>query len=226
MLGRNASLQVHHIFPKAQLYKAGFGRDQVNAVANYCFLTQDANLEVLDRDPAEYFPAFEGRFPQVLASQWVAMDRSTWRIEAYPQFLAARRQLLADAVNDLLGELWRGQGQGQETVDLDRTPTAVVPDERDAEASLVTELIAEIAELGLAEGEIDTEVRRPESDELIGVAEACWPDGLLPGTTPPVVLELDGGEDQQNEMTGFGFLVFTEIAALRQYAQGLVTEAA
>lgn len=224
MLGRNASLQVHHIFPKAQLYKAGFGRDQVNAVANYCFLTQDANLEVLDRDPAEYFPAFEGRFPGVLASQWIPMDRSLWQIDAYPQFLAARRQLLADAVNDLLGGLWRGQGE--ETADLGRIPSLMVPEEPDAADATVTRLIAEIADLGLAEGQVDTEVRRPESDELIGVAEACWPDGLLPGSTPPVVLELDGGVDQQNEMTSLGFLVFTDVAALRQYAQGLVEEAA
>lgn len=224
MLGRNTSLQVHHIFPKARLYDAGNGRDQVNAVANYCFLTQDANLEISDRDPAEYFPSTEARFPGALASQWVPMDREVWRLDAYPRFLTARRELLARAVNELLVELW--QGQGQDLADLDRTVDVAGPEEHDADAAAVARLISNLADLGLAEGQIDTEVRRPESGELIGVAEACWPDGLLPGATPPVVLELDGGEDQQNEMTSLGFLVFTDQGALRRYAEALLAEAA
>jgi hypothetical protein len=44
LLGHLTSLQVHHIFPKAVLYDAGYLRSQVNAVANFCFLTQDTNL--------------------------------------------------------------------------------------------------------------------------------------------------------------------------------------
>ena len=46
LLGRMNALEVHHIFPKALLYRAGFQRSQVNAVANFCFLTKDTNLQI------------------------------------------------------------------------------------------------------------------------------------------------------------------------------------
>ena len=39
LLGPMNRLEVHHIFPKSKLYKRGFKRPEVNALANYCFLT-------------------------------------------------------------------------------------------------------------------------------------------------------------------------------------------
>ena len=35
LLGKMSSLEVHHIFPKAQLYKFNYQRADVNALANY-----------------------------------------------------------------------------------------------------------------------------------------------------------------------------------------------
>ena len=54
--GKLTSLQVHHIFPKALLRKNGFDRNEINALANFCFLTQDTNLKIGMRDPADYLP--------------------------------------------------------------------------------------------------------------------------------------------------------------------------
>ncbi len=51
-------LQVHHIFPKALLYQHGYSKADVNAITNLTFLTQDTNLRVSDRAPAEYLEAF------------------------------------------------------------------------------------------------------------------------------------------------------------------------
>jgi hypothetical protein len=52
MLGKLNRLDVHHIFPKAVLYKTKkFGRGEVNAIANFCFLTQDTNLKIGSRSP-------------------------------------------------------------------------------------------------------------------------------------------------------------------------------
>ena len=56
LLGRMSKLEVHHIFPKAQLYKRKHKRPEVNALANFCFLTKDTNLNISDRLPEEYFP--------------------------------------------------------------------------------------------------------------------------------------------------------------------------
>ena len=63
LLGKMSRLEVHHIFPKAQLYKRKYRRPEVNALANFCFLTKDTNLDISDRLPEEYFPKFEARIP-------------------------------------------------------------------------------------------------------------------------------------------------------------------
>jgi hypothetical protein len=46
LLGKMSRLEVHHIFPKAQLYKLKHRRPDVNALGNFCFLTKDTNLRV------------------------------------------------------------------------------------------------------------------------------------------------------------------------------------
>lgn len=220
MLGKNSSLQVHHIFPKARLYEAGYSREEVNAVANYCFLTQDANLDITDRDPAEYFRALERDFPGALASQWIPMDQSMWSIDRYRDFLAARRQLLAEAMNNVLNELWHGTS----TADLERTePAAGTTTDQPLE---VVQLVQDLADMGLAYGEAQAEVRNQESGDLVCIAEAYWADGLQPGMSAPVVLELDGNADELNELARLGYLVFTDVAAIRQHAEDLLQEIA
>ena len=71
LLGKMSRLEVHHIFPKAQLYKRKYKRPEVNALANFCFLTKDTNLDISDRLPEEYFPEVEEAHPGALASQWI-----------------------------------------------------------------------------------------------------------------------------------------------------------
>lgn len=216
MLGRNSSLQVHHIFPKARLYEAGYSKEEVNAVANYCFLTQDANLDITDRDPAEYFHAVERDFPGALASQWIPMDDALWDIAKYRDFLAARRQLLAEAMNKVLDELWHGTAEA----DLERTSP---PAEEPAIQSVqVQTLIRDLTELGFTPGETDTEVRDRDSGDLVCVAEAFWADGLQPGMSSPIVLEMDANEEELNQLAALGYLVFTDPDAVRKYAQEIL----
>ena len=105
LLGRMNTLEVHHIFPKGMLYRNGFSKSQVNAIANFCFLTKDTNLQIRDRPPSEYFPQIEARLPGALASQWIPMDEELWQTENYLRFLEERQRLLAQAANALLGEL-------------------------------------------------------------------------------------------------------------------------
>ena len=44
LLGKLSRLEVHHVFPKDLLYKHGYSRPEVNALANFTFLTQETNL--------------------------------------------------------------------------------------------------------------------------------------------------------------------------------------
>ena len=84
LLGKMNRLEVHHIFPKAQLYKRKFKRPDVNALANFCFLTKDTNLDISDRLPEEYFPKIEKAHPGALASQWIPTDPALWKIGKLP----------------------------------------------------------------------------------------------------------------------------------------------
>ena len=90
LLGKMNKLEVHHIFPKAQLYKLKHKRPEVNALANFCFQTKQTNLEISDRLPEEYFPVFEARHPGGLASQWIPADPKLWKLENYSEFLEER----------------------------------------------------------------------------------------------------------------------------------------
>jgi hypothetical protein len=90
--GHLSRLKISHIFPKALLYKHGYGRAEVNAPANFTFLTQEINLKISDRPPAEYLEEFVRRNPGAVESHWIPMNRDLWRVENYPEFRRARAQ--------------------------------------------------------------------------------------------------------------------------------------
>ncbi len=226
LLGHLTSLEVHHLFPKAVLYQAGYARGQVNAVANFCFLTQATNLAVGKRRPDDYFAEVEARYPGLLASQWIPDDRALWRIDRYPDFLAARRERLSAAANTFLAELRAGTSSGTAAA-LDRIHVVLdVPDDRDAATDEVAALVAELSELGCAEPAIDSEIADPATGRVLAIAEACWPEGLQPGLGSPVVLELDPGEADLARLKELGYEVFTSVASLRGYVRRRNQEAA
>ena len=76
LLGRMHRLEVHHIFPKSRLYDAGCERAEVNAVANFCFLTRETNLVIGNRFPEAYFAEVEQRTTRARSprsgSRWTA----------------------------------------------------------------------------------------------------------------------------------------------------------
>ena len=202
LLGRMNALEVHHIFPKALLYREGFQKSQVNAVANFCFLTKDTNLQISDRAPAEYFPEIEERHPGALASQWIPMDRELWETENYPRFLEERQRLLAEAANALLDDLLHDapavEPVGPATVaPVEAAAPAAVPGGiEDAEEEAVLRAINEwMREQGLPEGQIEHELAHPGTGDPLAVLDLAWPNGLQEGYSDPVALLL--GEEQE-----------------------------
>lgn len=215
MLGKLNSLQVHHIFPKALLHKAGYERGQVNAIANFCFLTQNTNLMVGKRTPEDYFAEAEEKHPGVLASQWIPEDPELWRVERYTDFLAARRELLAQAIQSFLNELRNGVAP----VSAELTPVTVVTEELDdVRVSQIKAMAEELVRLGYAEPALDSEIADPSTGRALAVAEAFWPDGLQAGQGNPVVLELDPAEADLPRLAELGYEVFTSVDALLSYA--------
>ncbi len=225
LLGHLTSLQIHHIFPKAVLYADGYERNQVNAVANFCFLTQDTNLAIGKRKPEDYFPAVEAKNPGALASQWIPQDPELWRIDRYPDFLAARRELLAKAANTLLDGLRLGHAP-RDAARLERIVVIDETEDSDTRAARMARLIVELTELGCTEPAMDCEVADPATGEVLAIAEACWPEGLQPGQGDPVILELDPAEADLPRLMEIGYEVFTTIESLRGYVHRRNQEAA
>lgn len=99
-LGQSKGEKYHHIFPKKVLKAVGFDESlRINAVANRAILGQLAPKEHRQSTPSEYLPEVEKNQPGALKAQSVPMDRELWKPERFLDFMAARRRLLAGAIN-------------------------------------------------------------------------------------------------------------------------------
>ena len=117
-VGKRNGLESHHIFPRKTLLQAGLhsrsDSRSINEVANRAFLTQKANRKLAATPPAEYLVDIEGNQPGALRAQSVPMDRELWGADSFFNFLAARRQLLAQAMNEFIAS-WIPKGEEDET---------------------------------------------------------------------------------------------------------------
>ncbi len=216
LLGKLNALQVHHIFPKALLYKHGYSKLDVNAIANFCFLTQDTNLDIGAKEPAHYFLKIEEHFPGVLASQWVPMDRALWKVERYKDFLVERRKLLAEAANEFLGTLLTAPPEKVEySTELTQAATPVTGEEDDELQALVSWAIVS----GFPKPEFNFEVRDPDTEEVLTSVNAAWPKGLQEGYSQPIALFLDEDDQKAAMLNQAGYRFFSSIEALRKYLQ-------
>ena len=220
MLGHLSGLQVHHIFPKAFLYEHGYPQNLVNSVSNFAFLTQATNLEIGMRAPSDYLAEVAEKEPGALESQWIPVDAELWRPERYPDFLAARQRLLADAANGFLDRL--RSGRVPEGAPMRAAPPAEA--EADERTLDVIQAVDALERLGCVRAELDVEVSDPESGRVLAVAEAAWLDGLQPGMDSPVVLDLDPGEADIARLEELGYRVFASTASLLGFARRAVGE--
>ncbi|HDQ4105127.1 TPA: DUF262 domain-containing protein [Pseudomonas aeruginosa] len=220
MLGKMNKLEVHHIFPKAQLYKLKHVRAEVNALANFCFQTKQTNLAISDRLPEEYFPEFEAKHPGVLASQWIPMDPELWKIQNYRDFLEARKELLAAEANMRLAELLHGdthwlQGDGrskQPAVALIGGITSEAEEELEA-------LNAWVESYGLPRGVLSFDFSDPATGEQQAIFDLAWPNGIQEELSEPVAVLLNETGETVALASSAGFRCFTSVAAFKSYLQ-------
>lgn len=96
-------LEFHHFFPKALLAKAGYPPREADDLANLAFISGKTNRSFGDRAPLDYAKALHlAEGDQPFKEQCVPVDPALWEVSAYPQFLAERRRLLAQAVNSFV----------------------------------------------------------------------------------------------------------------------------
>ncbi len=220
-LGVMSRPEVHHIFPKAQLYKLKFSRSEVNAVANFCFQSKETNLEISDRRPEEYFPAFENRSPGGLASQWIPEDPDLWKLKNYREFLDARRILLAAETNRQMAELLHGDLRWLEPASKamawagDAIVTGGITSEAEEEA--LESLNDWVEAQGLPRGHMAFEYTEVDTAEHAAIFDLAWPDGLQEGLSGPTCLLLNEGSATLALASSAGFRCFTDIKSFKAY---------
>ena len=102
-VGINHGSERHYIFPRSVLKKAGIDDlTRINALANRAFLGAQPELKYRRSSPAEYLQEVEQNQPNALRAQSVPMNRDLWEPARFLDFLAARRRLLAKAMNEFI----------------------------------------------------------------------------------------------------------------------------
>lgn len=221
LLGKMSCLEVHHIFPKAQLYKRQHKRAEVNALANFCFLTKDTNLRISDRLPEAYFPEIEAAHPGALASQWIPTDPALWKMERFADFLEARKSLLAAELNRCMESLLHGDLRW-----LDG-PAASVPaaaDEAPPASGEDEELEIErlnrwVVGQGLQRGLVAHELSDPGTGEQQAVLDLAWPQGIQEEFTQPVAVLLNEPGEVLAIANRRGYRCFTSPADFKRYVE-------
>jgi hypothetical protein len=224
MLGNLNRLELHHIFPKSVLYEHGYERHEVNALANFTFLSQETNLKVSNRDPSEYIQEFVERRPGSIKSHWIPMDPDLWRIENYRDFLEARRELLAAAANQFLDSLLEGSvpESAPESMGVDGTRDVFNPLSSEDDDRLLLEANIWVAEQGLPEGEFEFQLVDEETGEFLAILDLAWPNGLQEGYSQPVALLIDEDPETKRMASQAGFRFYTDVSSLKQYVRGQI----
>lgn len=227
-IGRQARLEVHHIFPKKVLRDAGYSMPQANQIANFTFLTEETNRALGARLPADYFPEIAAGQPGTLESHWVPTEPELREPDHYGAFLERRRVALAAAANAFLAELWEGMvAEAAEPVATPEPAAAaavaiVAPDDRDAdEARELADLRAWLTSQGLDAGEMDHELV-DEHGHQDAVLDLAWPHGLQSRLTHPVALILNEPPEVADAASNHGYRYFRTTDALKRYAHEIL----
>lgn len=126
------AVEVHHVFPKAWMKKQGnASHPELDTLSNFAFLSKWDNIRISDDDPAIYLAKAD---EAVLSAQWIPLNQNLWSTDRFEDFCAARRELMAEALNQMLG--LDQSASEDEPLDIDETPEAEVGAwAEDAEAS-------------------------------------------------------------------------------------------
>jgi hypothetical protein len=230
LLGKMSRLEVHHIFAKAQLYKRKYKRPEVNALANFCFLTKDTNLDISDRLPEEYFPEVEKAHPGALASQWIPSDPALWKIENFREFLEARKVLLAAELNRRMEDLLHGDtrwlaGATAAVPVIMQTSGGITSEDEERQLEAVNEWMEA---QGLPRGVLAYDFADAATGEQKAVFDLAWPSGIQEELSQPVAVLLNETNDTLAVASQAAYRCFTSVEDFRRYVESeiLVTEPA
>jgi len=105
---------IHHIFPREFLKKQGYTRGQYNQVANLACVQQEINIKIGSKDPCDYVadifqhcqagqPLYgvitdPGELAANFQANALPQDQNLYHIDHYEDFLARRREAMAEKI--------------------------------------------------------------------------------------------------------------------------------
>lgn len=108
-IGERTGLERHYIFPKNVLVKAGLSSSDdsqlINELANRAALTRKVDRAVAAAPPNKYLLKVKKEQPEALHAQSIPLNSRLWKPERYKDFLAERRKLLAQMMNEHIASL-------------------------------------------------------------------------------------------------------------------------
>ena len=225
LLGQMSSLDVHHIFPKKILYEAGYSRAQVNALANYTFLTKDTNIAISAREPKDYFPEYMAKTPGAMETHWIPMDPTLRTVDKYLDFLEERRKLLAESANKFLNDLLHGSIEERTVEDFaGRTIEKESVKDQSSELSeedIIMELSIWMEEQGLNSGEMYYDLSDDTGAQLATI-DIAWPDGIQSGLSEPVAVLLGEPAEVHQIVNAAGYRYFTDVETFKKYVESYI----
>ena len=220
LLGANSLLELHHIFPKSILYMNDFDKTEVNALANFTFLTRNTNQAIGNSNPSDYFANID---MHILESHWIPLDSELWKIENYRYFLIERRKMLAEATNKFLNALFNGSmpedQQGMENIIHQNVqPVLQENDDIDIEDKEMLEINEWVIENGMAAGEFHFEISNSTNNQMI-ILDIAWPMGLQEELSQPVALLLKQSNETEIVASRLGYRCFVDINEFRLFVE-------
>jgi hypothetical protein len=100
--GKADAIEYHHVFPKAYLRrsKPEISSNLVDDIANLAFIGSETNKIISDKAPSEYKKSFS---QEVMSRQLVDLPDGSDSSEHFELFLAKRRSLIAERLNEFIG---------------------------------------------------------------------------------------------------------------------------
>lgn len=216
LLGRNSTLEVHHIFPKNILYKYGYSKAFVNALGNYTFLTKETNLEISDKEPSTYIPEYMHKNPGAVESHWIPIENDLYKIENYEKFLEKRRELLAESTNKFLNSLITNSVAQVEIQDYANRTVQNIPVQN--EEDIISEINRWMNDKGLLEGKENYQLTN-DNGELLMIIDIAWPQGIQSDLSEPVAFLINESEENQKIVNQKGYRYFTDPDDFKVYVE-------
>lgn len=213
LLGKNSSLEIHHIFPKSVLYKNGRTKSVVNSLANYTFITRKTNEDISDEEPEKYIPTYMKKQPGAIETHWIPTDdKELLKIENYEKFLEKRRELLAQSANNFLNNLLYNK---VDKVEITNYANRKGIQNNINEDEKIVELSCWMEENGLSGGEINYELKVSDDESII--IDLAWPDGIQNNLSEPVAIMIDEENSNINKVNLQKYRIFGDIESFKDY---------